>query len=72
MVAALRAAGHEVPESQTNFVWLPLGAKTDDTHLALERQGVVTRPFSSEGIRVTIGPPDENDRFLTALSRAPA
>lgn len=68
VMVELRAAGHEVPESQTNFVWLPLGATTDDTHLALERQGVVTRPFSGEGIRVTIGTPDENDRFLAALT----
>jgi histidinol-phosphate aminotransferase len=33
---------------------------------ALERRGVVTRPFPS-GVRVTIGLPEENDRFLEAL-----
>jgi histidinol-phosphate aminotransferase len=67
VTAELRKAGYEVPDSQTNFVWLPLGAKTDDTHLALERQGLVTRSFSDDGLRVTIGTPDENDRFLAAL-----
>lgn len=70
VVAELLAAGHQVPDSQTNFVWLPLGAATDDTHLELERRGVVTRPFSGEGIRVTIGTPDENDRFLAALTES--
>jgi histidinol-phosphate aminotransferase len=55
-----------VPEPQANFVWLPLGPATDEVYLALERRGVVTRPFSGEGIRVTIGLPAENDRFLAA------
>ena len=57
-----------MPEQQANFVWLPLGPDTDDVYLALEKRGVVTRPFSGEGIRVTIGTPAENDRFLTTLA----
>jgi len=27
----------------------------------------VTRPFAGEGLRVTIGSPEENDRLLAAL-----
>ena len=38
------------------------------TGTELEKRGVVTRPFSGEGIRVTIGTPDENDRFLDTLA----
>ena len=34
---------------------------------AIEKRGVVTRPFAGEGIRVTIGTPAENDRFLETL-----
>ena len=68
VVAALRAAGHELPDPRANFVWLPLGGGTDQVHLDLERRGVVTRPFSGEGIRVTIGTPAENDRFLAAFA----
>ncbi len=71
VVAALRSAGWGLPDSQANFVYLPLGPSTDETHLALERNGIVTRPFSDEGIRVTIGSPAENDRFLAALGNAP-
>ena len=67
VVGALRADGHELPEPQANFVWLPLGPRTDEIHLALERRGVVTRPFSGEGLRVTIGTADENDRFLATF-----
>ncbi len=36
----------------------------------MERNGVIVRPFSGEGIRVTIGTSDENDRFLEALETA--
>jgi histidinol-phosphate aminotransferase len=64
----LAAAGWTFPNHQGNFVWLGLGERTDDVALELERRGVVVRPFSGEGIRVTIGTPDENDRFLTALA----
>lgn len=72
VLSSLRDAGHVLPDPQANFLWLPLQERTDDIYLALEKQGVVTRPFSGEGIRVTIGTPDENDRFLAAyLSIAP-
>ena len=57
-----------VPDAQANFVYLPLGAATDELYLELERRGVVTRPFSGEGIRVTIGSPAENDRFLATFA----
>ena len=64
----LRERGHDIPDPQANFLWLPTGDRTDQTYLALERQGIVTRPFSGEGIRVTIGLPAENDRFLDAYA----
>jgi histidinol-phosphate aminotransferase len=63
----LRGAGWVFPASQANFVYLPLGERTDAIYLDLERQGIVTRPFSGEGIRITISTPEENDRMLTAL-----
>jgi histidinol-phosphate aminotransferase len=63
----LRAAGWTFPDHQANFVWLTLGPRTDEVTLGLEKRGVVVRPFSGEGIRVTIGSPAENDRFLAAL-----
>ena len=66
--AALDEAGWSFPDHQANFVWLDLGERADQIALALERRGVVVRPFSGEGIRVTIGDPVENDRFLTALA----
>ncbi len=68
MVATLTSAGWELPDAQANFVYLPTGDRTEDVYVALEKQGVVTRPFAGEGLRVTVGTPEENDRFLTALA----
>ncbi len=64
----LAAAGWTFPNHQGNFVWLATGDRTDDVAVALERRGVVIRPFTGDGIRVTIGTPGENDRFLTTLA----
>ena len=68
VAAALSAGGWDIPDAQANFVWLPLGDRTDDVCIALEQRGVVVRPFSGIGIRVTIGTPAQNDRFLTTLA----
>jgi histidinol-phosphate aminotransferase len=62
--AALVEAGYEVAETQANFVWLPLGeqAAAFSEH-ALDRK-IIVRPFVGDGVRVTIGTPEENDLFL--------
>ncbi|MFE7566491.1 histidinol-phosphate transaminase [Streptomyces sp. NPDC057539] len=56
--------GWTVPETQANFVWLRLGARTLDFAAACEAAGVVVRPFAGEGVRVTIGENEANDLFL--------
>ena len=68
IVQTLTERGWTLPDAQANFVYLPIGEPTDHVYLELERRGVVTRPFSNEGIRVTISTPEENDRFLGALA----
>lgn len=68
VAGALRDAGHDFPWPTANFVWLPIGDRADEVYLALEQRGVVTRPFSGEGIRVTIGTPEQNQRFLATLA----
>ncbi|MEM7096549.1 MAG: histidinol-phosphate transaminase [Actinomycetota bacterium] len=68
VVAALTDAGWELPDAQANFVYLPTGERTTDLYVEIEKRGVVTRPFAGEGIRVTIGTPEENDRFLATLA----
>ena len=70
LAAELRTRiGVSVPDPQANFVWLPAGEQSAALTLELERAGVVTRPFPGEGVRVTVGAPDENDRFLDALDK---
>jgi histidinol-phosphate aminotransferase len=68
VIAELVATGWQLPDAQANFVYLPIGERTDEVYLGLERRGVVTRPFSNEGIRVTVSTPEENDRFLRTLA----
>jgi histidinol-phosphate aminotransferase len=58
----------DVPSSQANFVWLPLGDRSAAFAAACEKQGVIVRPFQGDGVRVTIGTPAENDAFLTAAA----
>jgi histidinol-phosphate aminotransferase len=55
-----------VPPTQSNFVWLPLGEHAVPFAQACEAAGIIVRPFSGEGVRVTVGTPEENDAFLTA------
>jgi histidinol-phosphate aminotransferase len=64
--AALLEAGYDVPESQANFVWLPLGeqAAAFSAH-ALDNK-LIVRAFAGSGVRVTISTPEENDLFLAA------
>jgi histidinol-phosphate aminotransferase len=64
VITALRAAGWHIPDSEANFVWLATGQQTDSGAAACAEAGVVVRPFSGEGLRVTIGEPEANDIFL--------
>ncbi|MEV4432072.1 histidinol-phosphate transaminase [Streptomyces sp. NPDC049585] len=66
VVEGLVGQGWTVPESQANFVWLPLGERAADFAAACERAGVVVRPFPGEGVRVTIGETEANDLVLRA------
>jgi histidinol-phosphate aminotransferase len=66
--AALLGIGYDVPPTQANFVWLPLGAATVDWAAECEARRVIVRGFAGAGARVTIGAPDENDRFLAAAA----
>ncbi|HLI23578.1 MAG TPA: histidinol-phosphate transaminase [Acidimicrobiales bacterium] len=70
LAAGVTAAGWEIPDPQANFIWLPAGAGAASLARELERSGVVVRPFAGAGVRVTVGTPTDNDRFLAALPPA--
>ena len=67
VTAALQAAGWPVTPSQANFVWLNLGDHTDAVQAQLASRGIIARPFSGDGIRISIGEPDANEALLVAL-----
>jgi len=64
--AELVAIGYDVPPTQANFVWGPMGAGTLAWAEGCAARKVIVRPFDGFGSRVTIGTPDENDQFLAA------
>jgi histidinol-phosphate aminotransferase len=68
--AAVSALIPGVPETQANFVWLPLLDKSAEFAQVCEANGVIVRPFQGDGVRVTIGTPEENDAFLAAAEKA--
>lgn len=66
VTAELRSLGFEIPDSQANFVWLPLGERTTAFNEHCLDQKIIVRAFAGDGARVTIGHRGENDAFLSA------
>ena len=69
VLAGLRAMGLHPSESEANFVWLRLGERTMDFATACEDSGLAVRPFPGEGVRISIGLEEANDRFLDVAQR---
>jgi histidinol-phosphate aminotransferase len=72
-MTAMRTALHElglnpVP-SETNFLFFDVGRDGQAVFQALLRQGVIVRHIAGPLLRVTIGLPDENRRFIQALKQ---
>jgi histidinol-phosphate aminotransferase len=63
---SLRECGYDVPPTQANFVWVPLGEGTAEWAAGCEQRKVIVRGFAGHGARVTVSTPEENDRFLAA------
>lgn len=53
--------------TETNFVWLDLGRDARQVYDALLRKGIITRPMGPTNLRVSIGLPEENQRFAEAF-----
>lgn len=65
VTARLRELGYEFPGTYANFVWLPLGERTGDFVDLMNRNALSVRAFGSEGVRVSIGEVEANNRFLS-------
>lgn len=59
--------------SFTNFILVDLGSDPIPVYNALLREGVIVRPMGGYGLkthlRVTVGLPEENERFIRAIRR---
>jgi histidinol-phosphate aminotransferase len=67
----LLAMGYDVPPTQANFVWLPLGERTVAFNEHCMDHKVIVRAFVGDGARVTVGDAAENDVFLEAARTFP-
>jgi len=72
VLAGLRAAGCDVADSDANFVWLRSGPRTADVNEVLRAHGVLARGSGQDGMRITIGTTQENDRVLAAAEELAA
>ncbi|MDR3068982.1 MAG: histidinol-phosphate transaminase [Cellulomonas sp.] len=64
LVDGLRAQGWTLPDTQANFVWLPLGERTATFADRCTGAGLLVRPFPGEGVRITVGEPEATDLLL--------
>ncbi|AEE44395.1 histidinol-phosphate transaminase [Cellulomonas fimi] len=64
MLDGLRRQGWTVPDSQANFVWLPLGDHATAFAERCTHAGVLVRPFAGDGVRVSVGEPEATDLLL--------
>lgn len=65
VTARLRELGYEFPSTYANFVWLPLGERTGEFVQLMAEHALSVRAFGTEGVRVSIGEVEANDRFLS-------
>jgi histidinol-phosphate aminotransferase len=65
----LDALGLKYVSTEANFIYMPLGEDAQAINNKLLREGVIIRPMGPQEIRVTIGLPEENKRFIEALRK---
>lgn len=53
--------------TETNFIFFETAKDGKDVYEGLLRKGVIVRPMGGNRIRVTIGMPEENQRFVAGL-----
>lgn len=74
LYAELDRLGVSYVKTEANFIFIDLKSDADMVFMELMRRGVIVRPLSSFGmpraIRVTVGTPEQNSRFIQAFSEA--
>lgn len=69
----LKALGLKFIETQANFIYIEVGMNAQTLAEEMARLGVIIRPLTGFGqpqaIRVTIGLPEQNEKFILALTQ---
>ena len=65
----LQRLGFEALPSETNFLYFDVGRDGREVFDALLSEGIIVRHIEGRMLRVTIGLPEENQLFLSALQR---
>ncbi|RKQ34880.1 histidinol-phosphate transaminase [Kocuria tytonis] len=71
VLRGLHELGWQHPETQANFVWLPLGERSEAFARLCDEHALSVRCFTSEGVRVSFGEPEANSRFLELCATFP-
>ena len=70
---ALKELGYHVVSTWANFVYCELGENASAVAKRMQAEGVIIRPLTAWGIstamRVTVGTPEQNEKFLAAFKR---
>jgi histidinol-phosphate aminotransferase len=72
LCAGLAKMGLPPVESESNFLFVPVGPEAKEMSDELLRKGVIVRPLGwmgfPEAIRISVGTADENEKFLRAMT----
>lgn len=73
LTAGLDKIGAKFVPSFGNFIYIEAGIRASEVGSELEKLGVIVRPLDwmgmPDGLRVTVGTADENEKFLTAYEK---
>jgi len=69
LCGALESMGIKYVPSEANFLYLPTKGNAVELYEALLHEGVIVRPMGPDALRVTIGLPGENRRFMDVLGK---
>ncbi|WP_328603302.1 aminotransferase class I/II-fold pyridoxal phosphate-dependent enzyme [Amycolatopsis sp. NBC_00345] len=70
LTAALRMSGWRLPDSQGNFLWLPVRDRAVELAAQLAADEIAVRPFPGHGVRITVGLRSDSKLLLAALAKA--
>ena len=69
IVSALREQGWNITDTYANFFWMPFGEETERATERFVADGLSVRAFAGEGIRISIGEREANDRVLVICEK---